>query len=115
MILGHLGDLMDWALTLCEGEAKWVGISAPDWPAGVTRFYASIAALDAYLASEKPVAAEIPRLLAGPVADALTHVGQLALLRRTTGSPTIGENYYAADIVTGRVGIEQAPARRPFR
>lgn len=115
VILGHLGDLMDWALTLCEGEGKWVGIVPPDWSAGVSRFYASLDALDAYLASEAPVKAEIPRLLAGPIADALTHVGQLAILRRMTGSPTIGENYFAADIVTGRVGIDQSPAVRPFK
>ena len=53
--------------------------------------------------------AEIPRLLAGPIADAMTHVGQLALLRRMAGVPTIGENYFAADIVTGRVGPDQSP------
>jgi hypothetical protein len=38
------------------------------------------------------------RLLQGPVADAISHVGQLALLRRLIGSPIAGENFYAAAI-----------------
>jgi hypothetical protein len=44
----------------------------------------------------------------GPLADALTHVGQLATLRRIAGAPVRGENYVKSDIVAGRVGVEQA-------
>jgi hypothetical protein len=50
----------------------------------------------------------------GPVADALTHVGQLAMLRRLAGSPTRGENFYIAAIVTGQVGAEQPAPVKPF-
>ncbi len=50
----------------------------------------------------------------GPLADALTHVGQLAMLRRMAGCPIPGESYYAAEIATGRVGADQAPPRKPF-
>ena len=50
----------------------------------------------------------------GPLADALTHVGQIAMLRRMAGVPVKGENYFVADIVTGRVGPEQAPPKQPF-
>ena len=113
-ILAHISDLLDWALSLSKGEGKWNQATTGEWEHEVARFYASFGALDAYVGSEAPMRAEIPRLLAGPVADALTHVGQLALLRRMAGAPTIGENYYAADIVTGRVGPEQSPPPRPF-
>jgi hypothetical protein len=48
------------------------------------------------------------------VADALTHVGQIALLRRMAGAPVRGENYFRAEIVAGRIGTEQTPPRREF-
>jgi hypothetical protein len=71
--------------------------------------------LDAYLASDQPLRAPAERLFQGPVADALTHVGQLAMLRRLSGSPARGENFYVADIKVGQVGAEQPAAARPFR
>ena len=48
------------------------------------------------------------------IADALTHVGQLMMLRRMSGSPVYGENYIVADIVTGRVGPDQSPPVKAF-
>jgi hypothetical protein len=53
-------------------------------------------------------------LFQGPIADALTHVGQLNMLRRTAGSPVRGESYARAEIVRGRVGAEQAAPRFEF-
>ena len=114
VILAHLGDLMDWALTHVRGEPRWVSETPKTWDEQVVRFHASLAALDAYLASDQPVRCELPRLLAGPIADAINHVGQLMMLRRMAGSPVYGENYFVADIVTGRVGAVQSPPVRPF-
>jgi len=114
-ILSHVSDLFEWALWLASGEGNPQDSKPGTWDAEVQRFYLSLAALDAYIGSDAPIRAEIPRLLAGPIADALTHVGQLALLRRLAGAATIGENYYKADIVTGRVGPEQSPAVKPFK
>ena len=114
VIVSHLGDLVDWALSHAKGEGRFPRTTIGTWDAEVARFHASLAALDAYLASEAPVRAEIPRLLAGPIADALTHVGQLMMLRRMAGSAVYGENYFVADIVTGRLGPDQAPPRKPF-
>ena len=114
VILTHLGDLMDWALTHVRGEPRWLGATATSWDEQVARFYASLAALDAYLASDQPIRCDPGRLLAGPIADAINHVGQLMMLRRMAGSPVYGENYFVADIVTGRVGPEQSPPVRPF-
>jgi len=53
-------------------------------------------------------------LIQGPLADALTHVGQLAMLRGAAGAPVRPESYARADIVAGRVGMDQAPAGREF-
>ena len=113
-ILAHLADLLDWALSHVKGEPKWGGVSPGVWSAEVARFYAALAALDDYLASDQPIHCDTGRLLAGPFADSLNHIGQLMMLRRMAGSPVYGENYFVADIVTGRVGPEQSPPIRPF-
>jgi hypothetical protein len=56
----------------------------------------------------------VEKLFQGPVADALTHIGQIAMLRRLAGSPVRGENYFRADIAAGRVGPEQTVPAREF-
>jgi hypothetical protein len=53
------------------------------------------------------------RLLQGPFSDAMTHAGQLAMLRRLAGVPVPPENFIFADIEPGRLGIEQAEPVRP--
>ncbi len=57
---------------------------------------------------------EVERLFQGPIADALTHVGQIAFLRRLAGFPVRGENYARADITIGKVGSEQPRPLREF-
>ena len=114
VILAHLGDLMAWALTHLEGAPKWVGADPGAWDAEAERFFRNLAALDEYLASDQPVHCDLKRLLAGPIADALTHIGQLMMLRRMSGSAVYGENYFVAEIATGRVGREQPKPVRPF-
>ena len=113
-ILAHIADLLDWALSIADGKQKWQDSAPLAWDAEVRRFFAATEALDARLASDAPLAARPEKLFQGPIADALTHVGQLAMLRRMSGDPIRGENYYAADIVAGRVGAEQSAPRREF-
>ncbi len=113
-ILAHVGDLLDWGLSMARGEQRWQDSEPLAWDEEVARFFKGLAALDAYLASDAPLGATAEGLFQGPVADALTHVGQLALLRRMAGAPVRGENYYRAEIVSGRVGAEQAAPRREF-
>jgi hypothetical protein len=113
-ILAHIGDLFDWALTLVAGAQAWHDSPPLDWDREVERFFAAIAALDGYLASEQPLRFPADRLFQGPIADALTHVGQIAMLRRLSGYPMKGENYAKADIVAGRVGAEQTPPKSEF-
>ena len=112
-ILAHLGDLLDWALSLARGQEAWRNSPPLAWQDEVSRFYDGLARLDAQLAAEEPKAS-VEQLFQGPIADALTHVGQLALLRRLAGSPVRGENYLRAGIAAGRVGPQQEPPRREF-
>ncbi len=114
VILAHMGDLFDWALSIVEGNQKWNNAQPQEWNAEVARFFASIQAFDAYLASDAPLHAPIEKLLQAPVADALTHTGQLAMMRRLAGCPMKGENYFVAVIESGHLGLEQAKAVREF-
>jgi hypothetical protein len=113
-ILAHLGDLMEWALSMAEGSQKWNDSKPLDWKKEVERFFGSLKAFDDYVGSAKEIHAPLEKLLQGPVADALTHVGQLAMMRRMAGAAMRGENYFAAEMVVGRVGIEQAAPKRSF-
>jgi hypothetical protein len=113
-ILAHIGDLLDWALQLARGEHVWSEAPPGPWDQEVARLFAGLAAIDNHLASQAPLGASAETLFQGPVADALTHVGQLALLRRMAGAPVRGENYFKADIAAGRVGAQQAAPRKEF-
>jgi hypothetical protein len=113
-IAGHLGDLTAWAVTLARGEYTWAPGGGPDFEVEVERFFAGLAALDAQLAAAEPPPGAIEKLIQGPLADALTHVGQLAMMRRMCGVPVRPESYAKADIVIGRVGRDQSPPGREF-
>jgi len=113
-ILTHMGDLFDWALSMAQGETAWHDSKPLSWRAEVDRFFASLKKFDDYLASPERLRAPGEGLLQGPIADALTHIGQIAMLRRLAGCPIKGENYFKADITAGRVGPEQAVPRREF-
>lgn len=113
-ILAHLGDLFDWALSIAEGKQTWHDRQASEWATEVERFFVALAKFDDYLASDRPLHAPADKLFQGPIADALTHVGQLNMLRRMSDAPVRGENYYVADIAAGRCGLMQAAAKREF-
>jgi hypothetical protein len=113
-ILTHVGDLFDWALSLAKGAQTWRDSKPLPWAQEVDRFFAALGQFDAWLASDQPLGESPERLFQGPIADALTHVGQLTMLRRVQGAPIRGENYHRAEIVVGRVGADQAAPRREF-
>lgn len=113
-ILAHLGDLFDWALSMARGETSWHDSQPLVWDAEVERFFASLKKFDDYLASQEPLLSSADGLFQGPIADALTHIGQIAMLRRLAGCPIKGENYFKAEIVAGRVSLVQTAPRREF-
>ena len=118
LIVAHLADLMSWAVRMAHGEPSWKAEGSADWDVEVARFFDQLGALDRALASSEslrgPVENPVEKLIQGPLADALTHVGQLAMLRGMAGVPARPESYARAEIVVGRVGMEQAPPRAEF-
>jgi hypothetical protein len=113
-ILAHMGDLFDWALSMAKGEAAWHDSKPRAWDAEVARFFAALKKFDEFLASPQPLHSPAEGLFQGPIADVLTHIGQLAMLRRLASCPIKGENYFKAEVTAGRVGMEQAAPRREF-
>lgn len=113
-ILAHICDLYDWANWLVKGEHVYNESTPVEWAADVDRFFAGLAKLDAWLASEEPLGRSPELLFQGPIADSLTHIGQIALLRRMAGAPVRGESYLRADITVGRVGPDQPPPNWEF-
>jgi hypothetical protein len=113
-ILAHIGDLLDWALSMAKGNQQWHDSKPLSWDEEGQRFFTALQRFDDYLASTEPLHTSAEKLFQGPIADALTHVGQLAMLRRLAGKPIRGENYFVAEIAGGRVGADQAPPKRVF-
>jgi hypothetical protein len=113
-ILAHMGDLFDWALSIAMGQQKWRSSTPLPWEQEVERFFAALKKFDDFLASNEPVHVPLEKLFQGPVADAFTHVGQIAILRRMAGAPVRGENFFVADIAIGRVGADQAAPKLEF-
>jgi len=113
-ILAHMGDLFDWAVSIAKGKQAWRDSQPLPWEKEVERFFAALKSFDDFLASGAPVEAPLEKLFQGPIADALTHVGQLAILRRLARAPVKSENYYAAEIMPGRVGAKQDAPKKEF-
>ena len=113
-ILAHIGDLLDWGLSIAAGKQEWHNSKPMTWEKECERFFTALKKFDDYLGSDKPLHVSEEKLFQGPVADIFTHVGQIAMLRRMGGAPVRGENYYVAEITAGRVGVEQAAPKREF-
>jgi hypothetical protein len=113
-ILAHVGDLLDWALWMARGEHRWRDSAPLPWDEERARFVAALRSLDAELAGAAPIRCAAEKLFQGPIADALTHVGQLAMLRRLAGVPMRGENYARARIVVGELAPGTGAPRVEF-
>jgi hypothetical protein len=109
-ILAHMGDLFDWALSISRGEETWHSSKPLPWAEEKQRFFAALEVFDGLLASEEPIDAPIERLFQGPVADALTHTGQIAMMRRLAGFKKLDEDFYRAEVAVGQVGVKQPAA-----
>lgn len=113
-ILSHIGDLLDWALATAQGKQKWANSTPLPWHDEVHRFFAALEAFDSFLASDAPLEARPEKLFQAPISDALTHIGQIALLRRLAATPIKAENYYVAKIAIGTVGADQPTPVQEF-
>ena len=101
-ILAHLGDLLEGSLVLMKGEFVVLNSAPLAWEDETRRFFSAVKEFDIYLASDAPLAQPIEKVTQGPIADALTHVGQIIMLRRAAGDPAKPESYFEAEIVPGR-------------
>jgi hypothetical protein len=113
-ILAHIGDLLDWALSIAKGAEAWNNSEPLEWTEEIGRFHTALESFDNFLASDAELSGTCERLFQGAIADALTHVGQLTILRRMAGAPIKGENYSSAKIEAGRVGADQETPKREF-
>ena len=113
-ILAHMGDLFDWALRMAKGGFEWTQSTPQAWRKEVQRFHASLLELDRYLASDAALGTTAEELFQGPISDVLTHIGQLAIMRRQALSPVRSEVYAKADIAPGRVGEDQPTSQFEF-
>ncbi len=113
-ILAHICDLFDWALSMADGREVWHDTGPRSWEDDVARFFSALRKFDDRLRGDDPSRVSAERLFQGPIADALTHLGQIAMLRRLASAPIRGENYFRAEIAVGRIGPEQAQPRRKF-
>src|ERR1700739_2088220 len=113
-IIAHIGDLLDWALAMAKGQPTWHDSEPLSWPDEVQRFFDTLKKFDDLLTVTDQLRASPEKLFQGPLADTLNHVGQLAMLRRLSGVPIRGENYYKADIAAGRIGKDQPPPKFEF-
>lgn len=105
-LLAHIGDLLQGSLYLVKGELVYLTSAPMPWEEEVKRFFSAVKEFDSYLASDAPLACPLEKLIQGPVGDALTHVGQIVMLRRMAGKPVIAESYFTAEIVAGEVDEE---------
>ena len=113
-LVSHMADLFDWALSMVNGKWDYKQSTPQQWRKEVARFHAALEALDVHLASEAPLGITAEKLFQGPIADALTHVGQLAMLRRQADAPVRSESFARSDIVAGRLGTAQTKSQFEF-
>lgn len=105
-ILAHIGDLLEGSLYLVKGELVYLTSSPLRWEDEIKRFFSAVKEFDSYLASDTTLACPVEKLIQGPIGDALTHVGQLVMLRRMAGKPVRVAQYFTAEIAAGAVNEE---------
>lgn len=113
-ILAHMGDLVDWATWLLRGQYRGQNTAPLLWDDEVARFFEVLGILDRALVTTPASTWSLERIFQGPIADALTHAGQINMLRRLAGYPVRGENYAKAEIAVGRTGLEQTAPPSEF-
>lgn len=112
-LVWHMTGVIGYAVSLYRGERY-----APERCGGfadeVDRFHRTLETLGAsFDAGALPEGLGAAQLLQGPLADAMTHAGQLAMLRRIHGAPVPPENFLLADIDARNLSAHQPPPRAP--
>lgn len=112
-LVRHMSGVINYALGLLSGPRATLS-DCNTYTGEVERLFALLRELSSELRERAELDERtMQRLLQGPLADAMTHAGQLALLRRLSGNPIPPENFFDATIDAERIGLEQADARSP--
>ncbi len=112
-LVRHMTGVLGYARTFFVG-GQFRAAPLPDLDGELVRFHEMLRDLSAQLEQGTALQETTPeRLLQGPFADAMTHAGQLAMLRRLSGSPVAPENFIVADIRPDRLGADQPPPASP--
>lgn len=113
-LVRHMTSVLGYARTYFVG-GQYRPAPLPSITDEVVRFHEMVESLAEHIAADDPLAdqATAEGLLQGPLSDAMTHAGQLAMLRRLAGNPVEPENFIVADIDARRLGIDQAVAVSP--
>lgn len=105
-IIHHMTMVLEYAKSMLTDTER----QRPDrlnWQGEIDRFHLTLADLDQILINRNFELSVLKKVLQGPLSDVLTHVGQLATLRRLSGDPIPGESYVKATIETGKVDKDQ--------
>ncbi len=105
-ILAHISGVLTYAHSFYK-QYETTRFTMESWEREVSRFYEILKKLDKSFSKSIPREVSAEQILQGPLSDAMTHIGQLCLLRRLTDSPIPPENFIFADIKKGRVGSDQ--------
>jgi len=111
-LVRHMTGLMGYVRTFFKG-GSYRPEPLPTFKDEVARLHTMLDDVGELLASGAPCSISTEQLLQGPFADTMTHVGQLAMLRRLADSPVAPENFIYADIQADRLHADQPPPVRP--
>jgi hypothetical protein len=113
-LVRHMTSVLGYARTYFIGGRYWPD-PLPSLVEEIERFHEMVRDLAGHIEAGTPFlqAMSAERLLQGPFSDAMTHVGQLAMLRRLAGDPVAPENFIVAQIQPDRLGADQAEPVSP--
>jgi len=114
-LIRHMESVLGYARTFCIGGA-YNQVPLSDFESEIVRFHKTIEDLAQHLETGTPLnGISLEQLLQGPFSDAMTHAGQLAMLRRLAGSPVPSENFVYADVRSSNLGPSQPAPVMPGR
>jgi hypothetical protein len=114
-LVRHMRSVLGYARTFFVG-GRYIAEEEPSFDAEVRHFHDMLGDLASYLERGDPLTGTThAQLLQGPLSDAMTHAGQLALLRRLASSPIAPENFIVAAIDPDNLGPNQPPPISPDR
>lgn len=106
-LVWHMTGVIGYARTFLRG-GEFAPPRLPTLADEIHRFHETLEALSEDLADPSLTASLTDaQFLQGPLSDAMTHAGQLALLRRLAGSPVPSENFIHAQVSAENLSAAQ--------